>query len=95
MDVISTVDVPAGERFGFWSEINAKLRVPDDLRCERELHLARRMAELSPSDTARLTTRTFDGPPRRHAPDPGCDRGGASHLAAIPAQAVPAGGAHP
>src|SRR4051794_25678574 len=37
MDVISTVDVPAGERFGFWSEINAKLWVPYDLRCEPEL----------------------------------------------------------
>ena len=37
MDVISTVDVPTGDRFGFWSEINAKLWVPYDLRCEPEL----------------------------------------------------------
>jgi AraC-like DNA-binding protein len=37
MDVISTAAVPAGERFGFWREVNAKLWAPYDLRCEPAL----------------------------------------------------------
>ena len=37
MDVISTADVPAGERFGFWREVNSKLWAPYDMRCEPEL----------------------------------------------------------
>jgi AraC-like DNA-binding protein len=34
MDVVSTADVPPGERFGFWREVNSKIWVPYDLRCE-------------------------------------------------------------
>jgi AraC-like DNA-binding protein len=37
MEVVSTLDVSAGERFAFWREINAKLWVPYDLRCEPRL----------------------------------------------------------
>jgi AraC-like DNA-binding protein len=37
MDLISTAEVPAGERFGFWCEVNSKLWAPYDLRCEPEL----------------------------------------------------------
>ena len=37
MDVISTADMPPGERFGFWREVNAKVWVPYDLRCEPRL----------------------------------------------------------
>ncbi|MCQ0009487.1 AraC family transcriptional regulator [Actinomadura madurae] len=34
MDVISTADVPAEERFAFWHELNGKLWAPYDLRCD-------------------------------------------------------------
>jgi AraC-like DNA-binding protein len=37
MDVISTDEVPAGERFAFWREVNSKLWAPYDLRCEPSL----------------------------------------------------------
>jgi AraC-like DNA-binding protein len=37
MDVVSTLDVPAGERFDFWREVNAKLWVPYEMRCDRKL----------------------------------------------------------
>ncbi|MFI0451761.1 helix-turn-helix domain-containing protein [Actinomadura sp. 6N118] len=37
MDVISTGEVPAGERFAFWREVSAKLWVPFDLRCEPQV----------------------------------------------------------
>ncbi|TRO57060.1 hypothetical protein E4K73_43875 [Streptomyces sp. IB201691-2A2] len=37
MNVVSTAEVPAGERFGFWREVNAKLWVPYELRCDPEL----------------------------------------------------------
>ncbi|MET8515858.1 hypothetical protein [Streptomyces sp. NPDC005077] len=36
MDVVSTAEVPAGERFAFWREVNSKLYVPYDLRCAPE-----------------------------------------------------------
>jgi hypothetical protein len=32
MDVVSTDEVPAGERFTYWRELNSKLYVPYDLR---------------------------------------------------------------
>ncbi|MFI9844537.1 helix-turn-helix domain-containing protein [Nonomuraea sp. NPDC051941] len=34
MDVISTAEVPAEERFAYWREMNSKLHVPYDLRCD-------------------------------------------------------------
>jgi AraC-like DNA-binding protein len=34
MDVISTAEVPAPERFAFWREVSDQLWVPYDLRCE-------------------------------------------------------------
>ncbi|MFI0451176.1 helix-turn-helix domain-containing protein [Actinomadura sp. 6N118] len=37
MDVVSTAEVPAGERFAFWREVNSKLWVPYELRCEPRL----------------------------------------------------------
>ncbi|KAB2350249.1 cupin domain-containing protein [Actinomadura rudentiformis] len=37
MDVISTAEVPAGERFAFWREVSSKTGAPFDLRCERQL----------------------------------------------------------
>lgn len=37
MDVISTAEVPAHERFAFWREVSDTLWVPYDLRCEPEL----------------------------------------------------------
>ncbi|MFI0446626.1 helix-turn-helix domain-containing protein [Actinomadura sp. 6N118] len=37
MDVISTAEAPAGERFAFWREVSAKLWVPFDLRCESQV----------------------------------------------------------
>lgn len=37
MDVISTAEVPAEERFGFWRDVNAKLWAPYDMRCEPRL----------------------------------------------------------
>ncbi|WP_406117944.1 hypothetical protein [Streptomyces sp. NBC_00989] len=36
MDVVSTAEVPVGERFAFWREVNSKLWVPYELRCETE-----------------------------------------------------------
>jgi AraC-like DNA-binding protein len=35
LDVISTAEVSAAERFAYWREVHAKLWVPYDLRCER------------------------------------------------------------
>ncbi|MEV0387378.1 helix-turn-helix domain-containing protein [Nonomuraea sp. NPDC050643] len=37
MDMVSTDKVPAEERFAFWREMNAKLDVPYDLRCDPRL----------------------------------------------------------
>ncbi|MEU5876698.1 helix-turn-helix domain-containing protein [Spirillospora sp. NPDC047279] len=37
MDVVSTAEVPAGERFAFWREVSSKVWVPYDLRCESPL----------------------------------------------------------
>lgn len=34
MDVVSTDEVPPGERFAYWREVNRKLAVPYDLRCD-------------------------------------------------------------
>ena len=34
MDLISTAEVPEGERFAFWRELNTKLWAPYDLRCD-------------------------------------------------------------
>ncbi|GAA2208866.1 helix-turn-helix domain-containing protein [Nonomuraea monospora] len=37
MDVVSTDQVPEAERFAFWREVNAKLPMPYDLRCDPRL----------------------------------------------------------
>jgi AraC-like DNA-binding protein len=37
MDVISTADVPAEDRFAFWREVNSKLWAPYDMQCEPQL----------------------------------------------------------
>ncbi|MFG2047366.1 helix-turn-helix domain-containing protein [Micromonospora sp. NPDC048935] len=37
MDVISTDHLPPGERFDFWRDVNAKVLVPYDLRCDPQL----------------------------------------------------------
>ena len=49
MDVISTADVPAGERFGFWREVHSKLWAPYDLRCESQW-VSRFRAQVAISD---------------------------------------------
>ncbi|MGW0761545.1 AraC-like ligand-binding domain-containing protein [Streptomyces sp. NPDC002814] len=37
MDVVSTDEISPGERFAFWREMNAKLHVPYDLRCDPQM----------------------------------------------------------
>ncbi|WP_328743892.1 helix-turn-helix domain-containing protein [Streptomyces sp. NBC_00285] len=37
MDVVSTAQVPPGERFAFWREVSTKLWVPYDLRCDPQV----------------------------------------------------------
>jgi AraC-like DNA-binding protein len=60
MDVISTADVPAGERFGYWREVNSKLWAPYDLRCEPQLQRGFRaqvgVSEFGPVQATLITT---------------------------------------
>ncbi|WP_290055956.1 helix-turn-helix domain-containing protein [Amycolatopsis solani] len=37
MEMLDTDQVPAGDRFAFWREINARLWAPYDVQCDREL----------------------------------------------------------
>jgi AraC-like DNA-binding protein len=60
MDVISTAEVPVGERFAYWREVNSKLWVPYDLRCEPELESDFRaevdVSDFGPVQTTLITT---------------------------------------
>ncbi|MFD2419902.1 AraC-like ligand-binding domain-containing protein [Amycolatopsis pigmentata] len=60
MDVISTAEVPARERFAFWREVSSKLWVPYDLRCapDVESHFQARVGigEFGPVQATVLTT---------------------------------------
>jgi AraC-like DNA-binding protein len=60
MDVISTADVPAGERFAFWREVNSKLWAPYDLRCEPALESGFRaqvgVSDFGPVQATLMTT---------------------------------------
>ncbi len=44
MDTVSTDAVPAGERFAYWREVNRKLHVPFDLRCDPQTESSFRAA---------------------------------------------------
>ncbi|MEV0385769.1 helix-turn-helix domain-containing protein [Nonomuraea sp. NPDC050643] len=78
MDVVSTAEVPAGERFAFWREMNSKIWVPYDLRCDPALEGRFRaqieISEFGPVQAALMTAipHSFDRTPRliRQA-DPG------------------------
>jgi hypothetical protein len=60
MELVSTAEVPAGERFAFWRDLNARLWAPYDLRCERRLekefkaHV--RISDLGPVQATLITT---------------------------------------
>lgn len=60
MDEVSTAEVPAGERFAFWREVNAKLWVPYDLRCDRKTESGFRarvgISEFGPVQATLITT---------------------------------------
>ncbi|QXJ22578.1 helix-turn-helix domain-containing protein [Actinomadura graeca] len=60
MDVISTAEVLAEERFGFWREVNSKLWVPYELRCDPELESGFRarvgISEFGPVQATLITT---------------------------------------
>lgn len=60
MDVISTDDVPAEERFGYWREVNSKLWAPYDLRCEPQWQTGFRakvgVSEFGPVQATLITT---------------------------------------
>ncbi|NGO08728.1 helix-turn-helix domain-containing protein [Streptomyces sp. HC44] len=60
MDVVSTAEVSAGERFGFWREVNSKLWVPYDLRCDPQVESGFRaqvgISEFGPVQATLMTT---------------------------------------
>jgi AraC-like DNA-binding protein len=60
MDVISTAEVPAAERFAFWREVNSKLWVPYELACartvERRFRARVRVSSFGPVQTTLMTT---------------------------------------
>jgi AraC-like DNA-binding protein len=60
MDVVSTDEVPAEERFAFWREVNSKLWAPYDLRCEPQLESGFRaqvgISEFGPVQATLMTT---------------------------------------
>lgn len=60
MDVVSTAEVPAGERFAFWREMHSRLWAPYDLRCEPALESRFRaqvgISEFGPVHATLITT---------------------------------------
>jgi len=60
MDVVSTAEVAAGERFAFWREVNSKLWVPYDLRCDPQVESGFRarvsISEFGPVQATLMTT---------------------------------------
>ncbi|MFF0018441.1 helix-turn-helix domain-containing protein [Streptomyces sp. NPDC005374] len=60
MDVVSTAEVAAAERFAFWREMHAKLWVPFDLRCDPQLERRFRaqvgVSEFGPVQATLITT---------------------------------------
>lgn len=60
MKVISTAEVPAEDRFGFWRDVNATLWAPYDLHCEPQLRTgfeARvRVSQFGPVQASLLTS---------------------------------------
>ncbi|WP_344588384.1 helix-turn-helix domain-containing protein [Actinomadura vinacea] len=63
MDVVSTDEVPAGERFAFWREVSSKIWVPYDLRCGPHLESRFRaqidISELGPVQATLMTTTPY------------------------------------
>ena len=60
MDTVSTAEVPPGERFAFWRELNSKLWAPYDVRCEprleREFHAEVSISDFGPVQATLMTT---------------------------------------
>ncbi|MFI0450369.1 helix-turn-helix domain-containing protein [Actinomadura sp. 6N118] len=60
MDVISTEEIPAQERFAFWHEVTSKVWVPLDAHCEPHLETGFRaqvsISELGPVQATLVTT---------------------------------------
>jgi AraC-like DNA-binding protein len=60
MDVVSTAEVAAGERFAFWREVNSKLWVPYELRCDPQVESGFRaqvgISDFGPVQTTLMTT---------------------------------------
>ncbi|MEU5960358.1 helix-turn-helix domain-containing protein [Micromonospora parva] len=60
MDVVSTTEVPAEDGFAFWREVNSKLWVPYDLRCESQWEPGFRaqvgISEFGPVQATLMTT---------------------------------------
>lgn len=63
MEAVSTDDVPAGERFGFWQEVSARTWVPYELDCEpqRERAFQAQMStcDLGSIQVARMTATPY------------------------------------
>jgi AraC-like DNA-binding protein len=70
MDVVSTAEVSAGERFTFWREVYSKLWAPYDLRCDPQTESRFRaqvgISEFGPVQAVLLTTmpHTVDRTPK-------------------------------
>ncbi|MEU8157154.1 helix-turn-helix domain-containing protein [Micromonospora sp. NPDC048986] len=60
MDVVSTTEVPVEDGFAFWREVNSKLWVPYDLRCESQWEPGFRaqvgISEFGPVQATLITT---------------------------------------
>ncbi|MEU8158748.1 helix-turn-helix domain-containing protein [Micromonospora parva] len=60
MDVVSTTEVPVEDGFAFWREVNSKLWVPYDLRCESQWEPGFRaqvgISEFGPVQATLMTT---------------------------------------
>ncbi|NGO12563.1 helix-turn-helix domain-containing protein [Streptomyces sp. HC44] len=60
MDVVSSAEVAAGEQFAFWREVNSKLWVPYELRCDPQVESGFRaqvgISDFGPVQTTLMTT---------------------------------------
>ncbi|MEV6483638.1 helix-turn-helix domain-containing protein [Streptomyces sp. NPDC051576] len=60
MDMVSTAEVAAGERFGFWRDMHSKLWTPLDLRCSSQVESGFEaqvgISEFGPVQTTLITT---------------------------------------
>jgi AraC-like DNA-binding protein len=78
MDVISTAEVQAEERFDFWREVNSRIWVPYDLRCdpalERDFRAQVGISDFGPVQVTLITTAPHSihrTPKRIRQADPG------------------------